>query len=136
MNPFATTLVVLIGAFLLGIKLASRERPRKNLITTHLMPARIASTPAHAGYPEAPSMSPMRYCEVRSLKDAPAVACGHSAKAKCSNCGTLLCSAHTKCCKLCGRSFCEFCLLFHQGEHSKPAKAEAHWHTADKRKTA
>lgn len=138
MNSFATTFAVLVGAFLLGIKFAVdlfRERPRKTLIATHFMSARSASTHTHIG-PAVPSMSAVRYCEVRRLKDAPAVSCGHSAKAKCSNCGTVLCSAHTECCKVCGRSFCQFCLSFHQGGHSKPPKAEAHQHTTDARKSA
>ena len=94
-------LAVLVAAFLLGIRFAVdlfRGRPRKSLITAHLMSARIRSTPTHAGRPVVSSA--VSHCEVRSLNDAPAVPCGHSAKAKCSNCGTLLCSAHTERCEL------------------------------------
>ena len=130
-------LAVLVVAFLLGVKFAVdlfRERLRKALITTHLTSARIASTPTHAGHPVVSSTSAVSYCEVRGLNDAPAVPCGHSAKAKCSNCGTLLCSAHTEPCELCGRFFCQFCLSFHQSEHPKPAQRDEH--TAEKRKRA
>jgi hypothetical protein len=119
-------LAVLVAAFLLGVKFAVdlfRKRPRKALITTHLTSARIASTPTHAGHPVVSSASAVSYCEVRDLNDAPAVPCGHSANAKCSNCGTLLCSAHTERCELCGRFFCQFCLSFHQSEHPKPSPA-------------
>jgi len=62
----------------------------------------------------------MGYCgivEVRSLEEALGATCGCSADSQCSDCGTLLCSAHTERCQLCGGNFCRSCLTFHQSEH-------------------
>jgi hypothetical protein len=69
----------------------------------------------------------MSYCgvvEVRSLEDVLGATCGRSAESQCSDCGTLLCSAHTERCQLCGESFCQPCLSFHQREHPKSAHGE------------
>ena len=117
MKSFAPTLAVLVGAFCVGIKFAVdlvREKPRKASITSHLWPTKIPLTSAHTDDRVVSSSPAITNCGVRSLNDAPAVPCGGSAKAKCSNCGTLLCSAHTERCGLCGRAFCNFCLSFHE----------------------
>ena len=125
MSSFVATLAVLVVAFLIGVKFAVdlvKQRPRKASCDSHLTPTRIGhSTPTHTGHNVVSSS--MSYCEVRCLHITPPVPCGHSAKAKCSNCETLLCSAHTERCELCGRTFCKFCLAFHQSEHSKEPRA-------------
>jgi hypothetical protein len=49
---------------------------------------------------------------------------GRSADWQCSDCGVSLCSAHAERCDLCGQTFCQSCLSFHQSEHPKPAHAD------------
>ena len=69
----------------------------------------------------------MSYCgvfEVRSLEDALGATCGRTATSKCSDCGTLLCSAHAQRCGYCDVTFCLSCLSFHRSDHPKPAKAD------------
>jgi hypothetical protein len=68
----------------------------------------------------------MGYCgvvEVQSLEDALGATCGRPAKARCSDCGVSVCSAHTEPCATCRETFCSSCLSFHETRHPKPASA-------------
>ena len=69
----------------------------------------------------------MSYCgvmEVRSLEDALGTTCGRTADVECSDCGTLLCSAHSERCELCDETFCPSYLSFHMREHGKPTRRD------------
>jgi hypothetical protein len=72
--------------------------------------------------------------EVRGVQDRLGTACGRSAKTLCYDCGTSLCSEHIERCELCGQTFCQSCLSFHQNEHPKPASGDSL--VREKRKSA
>ena len=62
--------------------------------------------------------------EVRGTQDQVGTACGRSAETLCYDCGTSLCSEHTRRCRWCAEIFCQSCLSFHQSEHPKPAQQD------------
>jgi hypothetical protein len=67
----------------------------------------------------------MSYCgvvEVRSLEDALGATCARTARARCSDCGVSVCSAHADRCGLCRETFYPSCRSFHQAEHAKPVR--------------
>jgi hypothetical protein len=67
------------------------------------------------------------YCgviAVRGLVDELGNPCGRSARTLCWDCGTSLCSQHAERCSLCGETFCQSCLSFHQSEHIKPVQSD------------
>jgi len=71
--------------------------------------------------------------EMRGVHDQQGIACGRSASTLCYDCGTSLCAAHVTRCQLCGQTFCESCLSFHQSEHNKPAQSDQALKSAEKK---
>lgn len=67
------------------------------------------------------------YCGIvqfRGVHDAHGLSCGRYANTLCRDCGTSLCLYHTERCQMCGETFCESCLSFHQSEHAKSAQSD------------
>ena len=60
---------------------------------------------------------------MRGVHDQEGTPCVRYASTLCYDCGTSLCSQHAERCDLCGESFCQSCLTFHQSEHAKPTQA-------------
>jgi hypothetical protein len=61
--------------------------------------------------------------EVAHSEDAAGYRCGKDAPARCGDCGTSICDAHSETCAACVEVFCKACLAFHNREHhqKKPA---------------
>ena len=64
--------------------------------------------------------------EVAKFEDTVGYPCNTDAVAKCFDCGTHLCDAHTGHCDLCNETFCATCLAFHNREQhlKKPAAVD------------